>query len=282
MKMHHAVAVPIVALALSTACTKGSFQGKLVDGLTGQPVAAERVLLKAETTDFTCQVFETTTDDQGNFTVGDLCANMEYVLSPGNEMLFLGDAPAIDGSAQAAGAVEIKAWMAPAGSGVYILDGGELKPQRTYADLKTARILGSEQDVRYPNTQPKDDASWAEVPAGGHLVVVGKPTIDRLQVLPFIESPEVKFEPDREDIKHFSLGQAWHYIGIAIQSETEFELKTVELDMSKVVEAASGERAARYIQADALPNGKYALVGEKDRRTYMFRVGPAAAAPPAE
>ncbi|MCB9762650.1 MAG: hypothetical protein H6739_22815 [Alphaproteobacteria bacterium] len=279
-----AAALPAVvaALGLLTACTKGSFEGKLVNGLTGEPIPEMRVLLKGETTDFTCQVFEATTDASGSFKVEGTCADISYALEPGDEAYFLDKSTgAVTGGEPSTGAVEVKAWQAPKGAGVYTLKDGELKSLRTFADVKAATILDTEQKVRYPETQPKDDKSWPPVPEGGYLVLVGKTTIDRLQLLPAIQSPEIKFAPDREGITHWSLGGPWYYIGIEMTSETEFAEKTVQIDAAKVVNAdgADESRVAQYIQADAVPDGKYALVGPEDRRTYLIRFGDAAAAP---
>ena len=262
----------VSVLALLTACTKGSVSGTITDGLTGEPVAELRVLAKSDdTADLTCMVLEGTTDATGTFTIEGTCANSTYTLSSADDTRFFEGAQDVAGGEPITGHA-ITSYLAPAGKGVYLVKDGELKPQKTYSDVQQATILKTEQVVRYPDTKPKDDG-WNELPEGAHLLLLGDKNINSLQWQTANESPEIKFEPDREGITHFSLGQPWVYIGIDMQSETEFAETEPQVDESKYVAVEGGGRKAVYVPAEALAPGRYALLpDEKARRTYLFEV----------
>jgi hypothetical protein len=261
-----------LSLLLSMACTKATITGTVTDALTGAPIADLRVVAKSsDATDLTCMALEGTTDATGTFSIANVCAN-NYDLSAGDDMLLLQGDITADGSDKAAGPKSIQAWTAPEGSSVYFLSGGELTAQKTLSDVSTATILGSDPPhaVRYPETRLK---TWPELAPGDYLVLTGASNMDTLKLHPVHESPEVKFEPDREDISHWSLGKEWDYIGVVMTEDGGFELKEVTADASKVKDVSGVEsRGARYIPADALPAGRYALLKDKSKRTYMFEV----------
>ena len=125
----------LVLLGAFTACSSGSFEGKLVDGLTGQPAADVTLLARADGGDLTCQVREGKTDANGVFKLENTCSGAKYTLTPSDKNLLLVGAPAIEGGTAAAGQVELKIWRANEGDGVYILQGTSLKPVSTYADI---------------------------------------------------------------------------------------------------------------------------------------------------
>lgn len=262
-----------------SACTKGSVSGTITDGITKSGVEGVRVLARAESPDLTCQVFETTTDASGNFTIEGLCANATYTLSAGDESRFLTGTLEAEGGQPTTG-VALTSWTAPEGSGVYILDtAGELTPQRTRTDVNKATLLDTEKEVRYPAARFKQ---LTPVYDGTYLVLVGSDTIANQHLHPLIESPEVKFAPDREDITHFTLGGPWQYIGVQIGEDGAHTDVALELDASKVISAESGERSVNYIPASALPAGDYAMLTDKGKRMFLFTFGgaePAADAP---
>lgn len=275
-------------LALFTACgSKGSYEGKLTDGLTGQPVADLRIVAQASGGDMTCQVREATTDANGVFTIKDTCADMTYTLKSTDPNRMLQGVGTITGGQPSTGPVEIKSWLAPEGEGVFVVSGGKVKPSRTYADVKTATILGSQQKVRYPSTQPKTLADWPSFGKGDHVLISGKANIEKLEWVPAIVGAVVKFEPESADTTHFSLQEGWTYLGVELKSEKEFTEKKAEVDPTKFVGVEEGDRALRYVPADALAEGHYFLVGPEDKRTFIFQVSHAApaaegAAPAAE
>jgi len=265
------IAASISVLALLAACGKGSITGTITDGLTGAPVADLRVLAKSDdTADLTCMVLEGTTDATGTFTIEGTCGNSTYALSSADDTRFFSGDNSLAGGEPITGHA-ITSWPAPEGKGVYTVINGDLKPQKTYSDVQQATILKTEQVVRYPDTKPKDDG-WNTLPVDGHLLLLGQSN-HKLQWQTANESPEIKFEPDRDGITHFSLGQPWVYIGIDMQSEKEFAETEPQIDESKFVSVEGAGRKALYIPTAALAPGRYALLpDEKARRTYLFEV----------
>jgi len=261
-----------ISFLLLSACTRGTISGTITDALTGEPAAGLRIVAKApEATDLTCMALEATTDATGHFAIQNICANDTYNLKSGDPMWLLQGATTVEGAAAEATPLAYDAWLAPEGRSVYFLIDGELKSQQTVSDVSSATILGSKppQAVRYPETKLK---TWPQLPAGAYLVITGT-NMDQLDLYPVLESPEVRFNPDHEGIKHFSLGTAWDYIGIQMDEKGKFEIKTVAIDSTKVKEVKTAERGARFIPTEALPPGRYALLKDKARRTYMFEVG---------
>ena len=272
-----AACLAVGSLITLSACTKGSVSGTVTDGLKKSPVSELRLLARSEAPDLTCQVFETTTDASGSYTFDSLCAGQTYVLSSGDENRFFTGDQDVSGDEQAV-SNDLTAWRGPDGAGVYVLKAdGTMQSQKTKADVSTATLFETEQKVRYPTGTP---GTWPPVKQGEYLVLIGKSTIENQKIFPLVESPEVKFNPDREGLTHFSLGQEWLYIGAKMDAEGAYTEMKTELDSSKVVAAEHGERAAQYIPADAVPPGKYAMLTSKAKRTYMFEFGGEAA--PAE
>ncbi len=257
-----------------TGCTKGKIVGTITDALTGQPVEGVRVIAKAPlATDMTCSTLEGVTDASGTFTIEGTCVNNSYNLKIGDDMLLLKGELTVEGGEAEPVSRSYEVWTAPEGTSVYFLVGGEMIAQKTLSDIGTATILDSEppQAVRYPEVRL---STWPQLEPGSYLVVTGISNMDQLKLHPMVESPEVKFSPDREDITHWSLGKEWDYVGISMTAEGAYELKTVEADASMVKEVRGTEnRGARYIPAEALPPGRYALLKDKAKRTYMFEVG---------
>lgn len=260
------------------ACTKGSVSGTITDGITNGGVEGVRILARAESPDLTCQVFETTTDASGNFTIEGLCANATYSLSAGDDSRFLTGSLEAEGGVPTTG-VALTAWTAPEGSGVYILNSaGELTPQRTRTDVNKATLLDTEKEVRYPAERFK---ALTPVYEGTYLVLVGADTIKNQHLHPLVENPEIKFAPDRDDITHFTLGGAWQYIGVQVAEDGTHTDVALELDASKVISAENGDRAVNYIPASALAAGDYAMLTNKGKRMFLFTFGGAEPAPEA-
>ena len=269
-----AACLAVGSLITLSACTKGSVSGTVTDGLSKAPVPELRLLARSDAPDQTCKVFETTTDATGAYSFGELCAGQTYVISSGDEARFFTGDQEVSGDEQAADNA-LTAWQGPDGAGVYVLRAdGTMESQRTKADVAKATIFETEQQVRYPTGTP---GSWPAVAPGEYLVLIGKATIENQKMYPLLESPEVKFNPDREGLTHFSLGQPWLYIGAKMDAEGAYTEMKTELDESLVVSAEHGERAAKYIPAEAVPAGKYAMLTDKAKRTYMFQFGAAPA-----
>ena len=254
----------ILALVGVGCAPAGSYQGQLVDAITGDPLPDIRLLAKSDplSGDMTCQTFDATTSPDGSFTVQGLCATDTYTLQPALQFMLLEGLAPIDGSVQATAKVTTKVWRAP-GAGVYILDGPKMSKQSTAVDVESKNILDSEEKVHYPAKLPISYTALAE---GQYLMLSGDRNIDKLAFYPVIETGERTFgtadEPDKDE--------PWSYIGIEFSSDTEFERKTATPDPAKVLEVQQNERHVIYIAHDALPAGQYALWEENGRRTYAI------------
>ncbi len=253
-----------LALVLIGCMPVGSYQGQLVDAITGEPLADVRVLAKSEpmSSDMTCQTFDALTGPEGHFTIQGLCASDSYTLTAGLPSQVLEGVASIDGSVQATEVITTKMWRAP-GAGVYILDGSKWDKLSTASDVETKNILDSEEKVHYPAKLP---LTFSTLGDGQYLMLSGDRNIDKLGFYPLIESEERTFgtkdEPDKDE--------PWTYIGIAFSSDTEFERKTAKPDAAKVLEIEQGETHVVYIGKDALPAGQYALWEQDGRRMYAI------------
>lgn len=243
----------------------GSYKGKLVDAMTGEALPDVRLLAKSSPVsgDMTCQTFDAMTAADGTFTVQGLCANDTYVLEPGLQFMLLEGVGTIDGSVQATETVETKVWRAP-GAGVYILDGTKMDKLATAVDVESKKLYESEEKVYYPSKMP---VSYTKVEAGQYLMISGERNIEKLAFYPVIESEGrtfgTKAEPDKDE-------EAWAYIGISFESDTEWERAVTAPDKSKVKEIEQDGRHVIYVGSDAIAAGQYALWEEGGRRTYAL------------
>lgn len=268
--MKHLALVSTVLFAL-VGCSKGTVTGTVTDGLTGAGVPDLRVLAKSnDAADMTCMVLEGTTDATGAFTIEGTCANAQYALSSSDDTRFFEGEHSVEGGTPVAGHA-ITSYRAPEGSGLYLLVGDELRPQKTYSDVSTTTILKTDQKIKYPETKPKVDG-WPQIPADSHVLLLGEKSI-AMDWIPAADGPEIKFDPDREGITHWSLGaDGWVYLGVLVRGQDDFEVTTSSLDMSKAVSVEGSGRKATYIPASAIPAGRYAVMGETSKRAYLFEV----------
>ncbi len=243
----------------------GSYQGKLVDAMTGDVLPDVRLLAKSMpvSRDMTCQTFDALTSADGSFTVQGLCGSDTYLLEPGLQFMLLEGVGIIDGSVQATEVVETKVWRAP-GAGVYILDGTKMEKLSTAVDVESKALFESEEKVYYPSKMP---VSYTSVEAGQYVMISGERNIEKLGFYPMIESQDrtfgTKAEPDKDE-------EPWAYLGIRFESDTEWERVKVDPDQAKVKEIGQDERHVVYIAADAVAAGQYALWEAGGRRTYAL------------
>ncbi|MEZ4321973.1 MAG: carboxypeptidase-like regulatory domain-containing protein [Myxococcota bacterium] len=264
------VALTCLALSLVTGCSNPTAKGTLTDGISGKPIAEMRLIASATgAASMTCSAFEATTDASGAFTFDKLCAGTGYSLKAENENLWLADVDAIpDGGAEN---LDVKAWQAPKGSGLYRLTGDTLQSIRTSADIKSEPIWNSDTEkVFYPATLPKEPV---RIEATDYLVLVGEGAVEKTKYYPLIPSGERKFGSNKTTIITMD---PWSYIGMEFTSDEQFERKEAAPTESGVVTKAKGDRNVAWVKGDALPPGRYAVHRENDSRTTVLDFGKAA------
>ena len=248
-----------------TACSGGGdYQGTLLNGMNSGPLEGVRLLAKSSppSPDMTCQVRETKTGPDGGFTFADLCHKQTYVISIPEATLQLSGGTVIEASEQTA-PTKHEAWRSPDGSGVFMLDGESIKPVPTFADVEKDETLAGE-PIRYPSMKPTGKV--ITVDAGKHLVISGKKVLKRLEFLPLVA-----------DSSRRRLKSGWitdHvFIGHEFGKDANGAPVSATLDESKVTDVLIRNEGVRYIAHDALPAGRYALLGKDDDRVTILDFG---------
>ncbi|MCB9781177.1 MAG: hypothetical protein H6742_21605 [Alphaproteobacteria bacterium] len=255
----------LLALTLAGCSTSSTYSGTIVDAMSGKPRGELRVIAKSEgATDLTCMAKEATADAQGAFTIQGLCGDMEYQLSLSDETLMIEGATTVTGGTPVTG-VTLKTWRAPSGDGVYMLENDELKMVRTFTDVKYETKLDDEtMKVAYPYMKPTK-LSYAVEP-GDWFVLSGQSNLERLKFRPLIADPDKRTFVDGSIADH-----AW--VGVKFASDTEWEPVEAQLDESKIKSVQSNGRTVKYYPHDALPEGRYAIFGDKDQRMFIIDFG---------
>jgi len=266
-----AFTLSVSAIALLTACVeKGTYDARVVDGLTGQPRADLQVVLKAVSTeDLTCKVFDGKTDATGLVHIEGTCGDTAYKLKLSDDSLLLVGNPKVDGGVTAAAPVELQAWRAPRSPGVYVLADDTAANIRTRTRLmREEKVKGTETVALYPESVFKNPTPIQD---GQHLVLRGEATIAKTHFLPIIPEPEQRtFESGASLTGHA-------FVGLRFTSDESVEEVVAQLDESKLVQAGEGAATTRYIPADALPPGQYAIFKEGDREALVVTFGTPAA-----
>jgi hypothetical protein len=263
-----------LALTLG-ACSSVTVDGRVVDGLTGQPIGSTperpyKIRAKAANAAdvaLTCQFFDAPVGADGTFKLERLCNGTGYHLETDRDDLWLVEIDEIpDGGFGQP--TDITAWRVPKGSGVYKLSDGELTMLRTATEVESDQIFNSSESVRLPHSLPdrvdligKDE----------HLVLVGKATIDEMKLWPLIESPPRRFGDPKG--RAWRRPDSWWYLGTRFIDDEHFERVEAKLDPAGVVDKIKGERAGRFIASTALPAGRYALLKDDDKRMYLVDFG---------
>ncbi|NOY25794.1 MAG: hypothetical protein GXP62_07955 [Oligoflexia bacterium] len=267
-------------LGLSACVPGGSLTGTLVDGLAGTPRTGDELRIIAKTADLsdpTCGAKESLVDAAGAFSLQALCADNTYALSLSDGSLMLEGAPTADGSAQVVG-VNLTTWRAPAGPGIYVLSADALSMVRTFTDVKyETKVDDPEMKVAYPYMKPTGKVKT--VNPGDFFIISGQAYLDRLKWRPLIADPGKRTFSDGSITDHI-------WVGMKFISDTDWEPVTATLDESKVKVVKAGDRVVHFIPSDALPAGRYALYGDKDKRMFIVDMGrsfaPAAPAAPVD
>jgi hypothetical protein len=260
----------ILALGL-LACSSVNVEGRMVDGRTGEPIPGPyKVSIKALSPDVavSCQVKQTEVGPDGRFSVPGLCAGSAYRIETDREDLWLAGVDEVpDGGFP--GPTDIQAWHAPKGSGVYRYTGGTFEVLKTAADVGKVTIRTTGEPILYPDSLQTP----AVIGPGDQLVLVGKTTIEEFRFEPVLASgPRVFGDADTKITM-----EPWSYVGVRFLDDARFEVVKATIDPALQVDKAKGNRVVRWLPAEALPAGRYALFKEGDRRMYVVDFGAAPA-----
>lgn len=249
----------LTVLSLLAACGDPAVTGALTNGESGQPIAEMRLVAKAvDDVGLTCLSGEGTTDASGAFTIPNLCTSQTaYTLEPEDQTLFLADFTEI-AKGQAGEPVGLKAWIAPSGKGLYLQTGEGFESIATHADLREDRIYGSEETVLYPDATP---GKVPKIEGEARLVISGTSNIEEMVIVPLLPSGRRIFEGENGPQM-----PPWWYLGTEFTTDGEFARKEATLDEAKLLTKTAGERGVRYIPADALPEGRYAIYKPGNRK----------------
>jgi len=254
-----------ILVALLTGCSTVTVEGRVVDGLNGQPIAGPyRIKAKATAPDaaMSCQFFDTEVDKDGKFKLDRLCSGTPYVLETDRDDVWFVDVDQIpDGGWNQP--TDLTAWRVPKGNGLYKLSNGTLEALKTVADVKIATPFKSDQTVRYPELIPNE---VKVIGPDDYLVMVGRTAVENLKFQPLVRSEARRLDDD-------TTMEPWFYIGVKFTDDSHFEAVTAALDPGKVLEKRKGEREARFVPGAALPAGRYAVLGDDDHRLYMLDFG---------
>lgn len=243
----------VVATIALTGCSDPPIAGSVTNGLTQAPIEGLRVVARAtgDTATLSCMAGEATTGEDGRFVFQGLCGGTAYDIVDASGQMWFGEFTGIPATGTT-GDIDIVAWRAPEGNGVYRLTHNDLQPIRRTADVGT-EVVG-ENKATYPKTIP---GKINRISHGEFLVLTGS-AVDTMQIQTLVESAV----------------KEWWYVGVTFTSVDAFEPHSLSLDTTKSVDKRVGERQVRYIPAEALPNGRYAMMAEGDERMYLFDVGP--------
>ena len=267
--------IPLLAFGLFACTPGGTYQGKLVDGMTGAPRAGIVVLAKSSSSDLTCQVRETTVAEDGTFTLDNLCASDTYTLSVTDETLYVPELGEVAGTEQSTAPVELKAWRAPTSPGLYRLEGDDMKRIKTFSDVESLQTADGSTTVRYPSSKPVKLAGSQKITPGATLVMSGAKLIEEMQFFPLVADPSKRGFAEGTTIEDHV------FIGVKFTSDTEFEQLSATPDPAKVTKAGKPERMLAYVASDAIPAGRYAVLAPTDKVTYILDFGAEAPEPAA-
>jgi hypothetical protein len=269
--------IVILSSFLAIGCApKGSFDGKLIDPVTGKGRAGVTMLLLSPTNPSpACMELEGVTGDDGSFHIEGLCANGDYTLDSRDKTFVIEDIGAVPGGVMATGTKEIHGWPAPKGEGLFVFDGAEFTKLREGPPIGLDGVKNSEAEVIFPDTLPKKVAVVAN---DAWLVFAGDKFTERYRFDPLI------YEPGKARMASSS-PQAWWYVGGEFTGPTTFEPRNTELDQGKVKSLDQGDQHLRFVPGDAVPNGFYVSYydnfreDKRYRKFYMVNMGPVLKAP---
>jgi hypothetical protein len=297
------VVLPVL-LTFAVACSS-TVSGTLVDGLSGQPIAGRAVEAGKESEAFrivaraskkneqgkwepnlqaglTCQTFSATIGTDGKFTMPNLCTSAtDYKIEVADNKdvnYFLGEIDAFEKGMDAAAPVTLKAWRAPMGTALNVLDpsANSLTPVKTRQNVRKETIKDTASEiVYYPESIPGGIPLVAE---GQYLVVTGAQYAD-WTLHPLINNGPLEFKVE-EGMESGPKMDAWSYVGTQFTDNSTFTRVTAQIDESKVVKVEKGGHIARFIPAGAVsPPGRFLVWKEGEAAGFVVDIGVAGTAP---
>lgn len=279
-----------LAVALSACSSTGTFTGRLIDPITGQPRGDTKVMAKAKSGgDAMCQSFDAVTAADGTFTFPATCADHTYMVTSLDETLILQGDLKFDGGVVVEGTREVQAWRANKAEGVYIVSGNTVTELRKSSDVYWEPVFPDAKDpknyekVRYAAVMP---SNVPNVPAGAQLVISGEDNLKELALIPLVHNVTDVTFPHLESGNVYTLTDAW-FVGAKftakkISGPGDVERVEVTPDAAKVHELSGKSWAVRILESDAAAPGRYAVVGPEASRMYIVDLGGDAPAPGAE
>jgi hypothetical protein len=250
--------------ALSCACGgAGGYSGVLVSGMDEAGLEGVRLVAKASppSADMTCQVRETTTGPSGAFSFADFCRDQAYTLTLPDKTLHLSGANTVSGGEQTAPGRH-SAWRGPDGQGIFRLTADKVQPLPTFSDVVRDEAVDGT-PVLYPDMKPTGKV--LTISAGEYLVIAGKKWVKAQRLQPLVSVSGRQRLSSGTITDHV-------YIGVGFKG-TKPEAVTVAVDESKTKEVLIRGKGVRYIAHDAVPAGRYALMGEADARVTILDFG---------
>jgi len=232
--------------------------------MDGSPMAEVRLVAKASPMppDMTCQVREATTGPDGTFTFADLCREQKYIMNIPAANLQLSGSVTVAGQ-ETPEVIPHQAWRSPDGHGAYLLQGDAVSAIPTFSDISVDKSKDGSV-VRYPDMKPTGRV--ITIKKGDHLVLSGKRVVQKMQILPLVShAGRVSLAGDtiRDHV----------FIGVQFDGGGKATAVGAEVDESKVTEVLIRGEGMKFIAHDALPEGRYALLGEKDTRVTILDFG---------
>lgn len=249
-------------------CTSVSAEGRLVDGLTGEPLAGTRIVAHATLPDprTSCPDIQAITTVDGAFHLERSC-DVPYAIGlPDRRDRWLADTRTLP-PGDVSG-LEVRAWPAPEATGIYRLSGDTLEALRASTELRSEPIKESADRAVYPRRIPH------RVPRIGPddvLALVGREVIAGTRFDPLIPSGPRLFGDDAFNVRM----DPWSYVGMRFTDDRTFERVDAAIDSAHVLDKADGDRAVRYLRGAALPPGRYVVHWDGSELGTILDVGTA-------
>lgn len=246
---------------LLLACARpGSVGGQVTDAKTQKPVSNLEIAW-VSSGEGACARRATLTDAQGSYHLDGICPGLSYTLQLGDPDWWV-DSPPLKADENGV-SLDLQLWRIPAMAGVYTLEGDRLEILKTHSAVDRLPLNG--QELRFPLEIP---GSLPRIQEPKLLLLVGKET-ESLSFEPLLPGVAIQAGPPEAPQ---ALG-AWFYIGSKVLGPGQVEAAVVEPDPSHVKTEGGADRSARFVDANALPPGRYALGKPDARRVYLLDFG---------